>query len=269
MVNPKLFHHHHLKGIFYIWGLFICLVCLPQIPGCMIQQVGPQSQLPTMLSSLWGPTSMHQHSHGLRRGERRTSGACRCACSPPHAAGHQVEIYVDWDFQHLRFLLRWNVNHLRLCGIQDVNNLRWELHPMHECHGCTCIFHSHFVSGGPLQWSWHPMAVVAAPAAPVLPVGIDRPFILGGWRSTRWALSERTDQLTGLVSKMRSYVSSWANRKPTHLEIGKNHFRWIRLMQFNLIYMYREIGSRHIWRLIKIIFGEFAPCNPIWFKCKE
>jgi hypothetical protein len=189
MVNPKLFHHHHLKGIFYIWGLFICLVCLPQIPGCMIQQVGPQSQLPTMLSSLWGPTSMHQHSHGLRRGERRTSGACRCACSPPHAAGHQVEIYVDWDFQHLRFLLRWNVNHLRLCGIQDVNNLRWELHPMHECHGCTCIFHSHFVSGGPLQWSWHPMAVVAAPAAPVQPDDIDRPFILGGWRSTRCALS--------------------------------------------------------------------------------
>ena len=69
------------------------------------------------------------------------------------------------------------------------------------------------------------MAVVAAPAAPAQPDGIDRPFILGGWRSTRWALSERTDQLTGLVSNMLSYVSSRANRKPTHLEIGKNHFR--------------------------------------------
>lgn len=56
----------------------------------------------------------------------------------------------------------------------------------------TCIFYSHFISGGPLRWSLDPMAVVAAPAAPVQLDDIERPFILGGWRSTRWALSYRT-----------------------------------------------------------------------------
>ena len=132
---------------------------------------------------------------------------------------------VEWCAGRFIFFPRWNFDHLR-----------WELHPMHECHGFF----------------------IAILFLEVVCTGLETPWrlLLPQRRlCSRMALTDPSSSADGVqhVGLLAKGLISWQG--------------WYRICS----HMFHpvQIGNQHIWRLVKITLGEFALCNPIWLTCRE